>query len=115
MSVGGDDIYLNSRQATSLALAVNELLQNAVEHAFPERPAGHVEIRLAQRDAGLILEVEDDGRGIPAGFDPLTGDELGLKIVHALVTEDLGGTLTFAAGGGTKAVITVPKLDTRYA
>lgn len=115
VTVGGDDVYLNSRQATSLALAVNELLQNAVEHAFPERPAGHVEIRLAQRDAGLILEVQDDGRGIPAGFDPLTGDELGLKIVHALVTEDLGGTLTFAAGGGTKAVITVPKLDTRYA
>ncbi len=114
VTVGGDDIYLNSRQATSLALAVNELLQNAVEHAFPERSAGHVEIRLAQRDAGLLLEVEDDGRGLPAGFNPLTGDDLGLKIVHALVTEDLGGTLTFTAGGGTKAVITIPKLDTSH-
>ncbi len=114
VTVAGDDVYLNSRQATSLALAVNELLQNAVEHAFPERSAGHVEIRLAQRDAGLLLEVEDDGRGLPAGFNPLTGDDLGLKIVHALVTEDLGGTLTFTAGGGTKAVITIPKLDTSH-
>ncbi len=115
VTVGGDDIYLNSRQATSLALVVNELLQNAVEHAFPARAAGHVEVRLTQRDAGLVLEVEDDGQGLPAGFNPLTGDDLGLKIVHALVTEDLGGTLTFAGGGGTKAVITVPKLDTGYA
>lgn len=115
VSVRGDDVYLTSQQATSLALAVNELLQNAFEHAFPHRSEGRVEIRLAQRDAGLVLEVEDDGQGLPPGFDPMAGDDLGLKIVHALVTEDLGGTLTFSNGAGTKAIITIPKIETRHA
>ncbi len=115
VAVSGDDIYLTSQQATSLALAVNELLQNAVEHAFPERAEGHIAIRLARHDGGLILEVEDDGRGIPAGFDPLAGTELGLKLVHALVTDDLGGSLAFAPAEGTKAIIIIPRLETRHA
>lgn len=114
VSVVGDDIYLNSQQATSLALAVNELLQNAFEHAFPQRVQGRIEIRLAHRESGLLLEVADDGRGLPPDFDPMAGDVLGLKIVHALVTEDLGGTLTFTDGGGTTAVVTIPKIETHH-
>ncbi|MBI2247230.1 MAG: GAF domain-containing protein [Armatimonadetes bacterium] len=115
VSVTGDDVYLNSQQATSLALVVNELLQNAVEHAFDGRPSGQVEIRLAQLEGGLVLEVQDDGRGLPPNFDPMAGDDLGLKIVHALVTDDLGGTLTFTNGTGTTVTITIPKIDMRHA
>ncbi len=120
VSVTGDDVYLNSQQATSLALAVNELLQNAVEHAFPGRPEGRVEVRLARQEDGLVLEVRDDGRGLPADFDPMAGDDLGLKIVHALVTEDLAGTLAFAFtkgsdpfvnATGTTATITIPRIS----
>ncbi len=120
VSVRGDDIYLASQQATSLALAVNELLQNAFEHAFPQRTTGRIEIRVTQQETGLMLEVEDDGRGLPQKFDPTTGADLGLKIVHALVTEDLGGTLVFSGGaphrtvpggGGTRAVITIPRIS----
>ncbi|TMI76141.1 MAG: GAF domain-containing protein [Bacillati bacterium ANGP1] len=119
VSVRGDDIYLASQQATSLALAVNELLQNAFEHAFPQRTTGRIEIRVTQQEMGLMLEVEDDGRGLPQKFDPATGADLGLKIVHALVTEDLGGTLVFSGaphrtvpgGAGTRAVITIPRIS----
>ncbi|TMJ00671.1 MAG: GAF domain-containing protein [Bacillati bacterium ANGP1] len=120
VSVRGDDIFLASQQATSLALAVNELLQNAFEHAFPQRTTGRIEIRVTQQETGLMLEVEDDGRGLPQKFDPTTGADLGLKIVHALVTEDLGGTLVFSGGaphrtvpggGGTHAVITIPRIS----
>ncbi|TMJ09528.1 MAG: GAF domain-containing protein [Bacillati bacterium ANGP1] len=119
VAVRGDDVYLTSQQATSLALAVNELLQNAFEHAFPARTTGRIEIRMAQQEAGLILEVEDDGQGLPQRFDPTAGTDLGLKIVRALVTEDLGGTLVFSGGAGqhaapgtagTRAVITVPRI-----
>lgn len=111
VSVRGEDVYLTSQQATSLALAVNELLQNAFEHAFGQRPEGQIEIRIATQDAGLVLQVEDNGQGLPEGFDPREGSDLGLKIVHALVTEDLSGTLTFSGGPGTRAVITVPKVE----
>jgi two-component sensor histidine kinase len=111
VTVRGEDVYLTSQQATSLALAVNELLQNAFEHAFGQRPDGRIEIRIVQQDAGLLLHVEDNGQGLPADFDPRGGSDLGLKIVHALVTEDLGGTLTFAGGLGTRVTITVPKVE----
>lgn len=111
VAVHGEDIYLNSHQATSLALVVNELLQNAIEHAFPDRSEGRIEIRLARRDGGLALEVEDDGRGLPPGFDPAGGEDLGLKIIQALVTDDLGGTIAFTEGPGTRVAITIPHLE----
>jgi signal transduction protein with GAF and PtsI domain len=111
VEVRGEDVFLNSHQATSLALVVNELLQNAIEHAFPNRTDGRIEIRLLPQDGGLVLEVQDDGAGLPAGFTPTAGDDLGLKIIHALVTEDLNGTITFHDGGGTTAVIRVPRLE----
>lgn len=119
VSVRGEDVYLTSQQATSLALAVNELLQNAFEHAFLGRTTGRIEIRVAQQEAGLILEVEDDGQGLPQRFDPAAGTDLGLKIVHALVTEDLGGTLVFSGAApprtvqgeaGTRVLITIPRI-----
>ena len=111
VDVRGEDVFLNSHQATSLALVVNELLQNAIEHAFPHRTDGRIEIRLHTQDGGLVLEVQDDGAGLPPGFEPTAGDDLGLKIIHALVTEDLGGSIAFHDGGGTTAVITVPRLE----
>ena len=111
VDVRGEDVFLNSHQATSLALVVNELLQNAIEHAFPGRSGGRIEIRFRQHDGGLVLEVQDDGAGLPPGFEPTAGDDLGLKIIHALVTEDLGGTIAFRDGGGTTAIITLPRLE----
>jgi len=111
VDVRGEDVFLNSHQATSLALVVNELLQNAIEHAFPGRSDGRIEIRFRRRDGGLVLEVQDDGAGLPPGFEPTAGDDLGLKIIHALVTEDLGGAIAFHGGGGTTAVITLPRLE----
>jgi signal transduction protein with GAF and PtsI domain len=111
VDVRGGDVFLNSHQATSLALVVNELLQNAIEHAFPGRTDGRVEIRFRRHDGGLVLEVQDDGAGLPPGFDPTAGDDLGLKIIQALVAEDLGGTIAFHDTGGTTAVITLPRLE----
>jgi signal transduction protein with GAF and PtsI domain len=104
----GDDPRLPSRQATSLALVVNELLQNAMEHAFPGRSRGQVVIVLMLGPASLRVEVRDDGVGLPEGFSPDRSADLGLQIVRTLVQDDLKGRIWFSNAGGARAVITIP-------
>jgi two-component sensor histidine kinase len=85
-------------------LAVNELIQNALEHAFVGRAQGRVLVSLRRGPSELMLEVQDDGVG-------LTDDsprQLGLEIVEALVFEDLRGEWTMTGGDGTTARITIP-------
>ncbi len=109
IKVSGDDLSLPSQQATSLALVVNELLQNAVEHAFEGRSGGAVMITLSAGRDALRVEVQDDGVGLPEGFAPDRSAGLGLEIVHTLVGSDLKGQITFGGPGGTRAVITMPR------
>jgi two-component sensor histidine kinase len=111
ISVEGEAVILPSRAATALALAVNELLQNALEHAFVSRASGRVRITLTHTAGDIEVEVADDGvgwQGQPraAGAQP----NLGLELVEALVREDLKGRLEFKAGtGGTRAVVRLPR------
>ncbi len=100
---------LDARIATPLAMALTELLQNAVEHGLGGR-SGRVELS-AERLAGrLRVMIEDDGRGLPDGFDLDTSSRLGLQIVRTLVVSELNGTLeiTPRRDGGTQAVLDVP-------
>ena len=104
VTVKGDEVALPSQAATSLALAVNELVQNALEHAFVGRERGCVEVALRRTPGELELEVRDDGVGLSAG----SPRSLGLEIVETLVLEDLSGTWSLAGDEGTAARITIP-------
>ena len=85
--------------ATPLAVAMTELVQNSVDHAFVDR-GGWIGVRLSREDGRLVMEVRDDGRGLPPGFT--LGDAgLGLQIVRALVESELGGQLAVEGRGGT--------------
>ena len=101
---------LPAEVATPLAMVIAELLQNAAEHAFADTDSGTVELAAERTPDGLLrVTVQDDGRGLPAGFDPDTSDRLGLQIVRTLVGTELGGTLRLEArpGGGTSATVEV--------
>src|SRR6202022_2609405 len=89
VTVEGSDVRLASQPATTLAIAANELIQNALEHGFGERKQGSVQVTLAEEPERVLLVVRDDGAGLPADFDRKRS--LGLQIVEALVVEDLGG------------------------
>ena len=69
-------------------------VQNAVDHAFPRDGAGptqgRVFVRLARLDTELVIEVIDDGVGLPPGFTVESSKGLGLSIVQALVNGELG-------------------------
>jgi two-component sensor histidine kinase len=101
---------LPAEVVTPLSMALGELLQNAVEHGG----GAEVVLRPQPGDDELVVDVDDDGPGIPADVDPFATSRLGLSIVRTLVTEELGGELTLGpgpTGSGTRARISVPLPD----
>ena len=118
--------------ATPLAVAVAELLQNAMEHAFPDRLSGdrqsageplaeegvqkptsvsqpRVELVLRESPDALEIVVRDNGCGLPAGFDIEETHSLGLSIVRDLIRTQLGGTITMETDGGTIVRLDIPE------
>jgi two-component system, sensor histidine kinase PdtaS len=101
--VEGDAGNLPAQVATPLAVVLNELLQNAFDHAYPEGKeidAGEVVLNLQRGSGVLTVQVVDDGAGLPDGFDLETSMGLGLSIVRTLVTSELGGTIELRTGPG---------------
>ncbi len=91
--VQGSDVYLGSKQATAFALVLNELVSNAIEHGFRERATGNIEVELDWDGSDVWMRVQDDGAGLPDGFDLKTSRGLGLQIARTLVEKDLRGRL----------------------
>lgn len=108
----GQDVLLPAQQATSSALIVNELLQNAIEHGFANRNEGIVRISLDENEGQCRLEIADDGEGLSPGFNTAHDGSLGLQIVRTLVREDLRGRFELADGAGVRAIVTFPKFNT---
>ncbi|GAA2001553.1 sensor histidine kinase [Brevibacterium samyangense] len=108
---------VSSADATSLALALTELVTNAIEHGFPLTPeqaasgetlVGTVWVTPQREGDRLRVVVADDGVGLGDGDGP--GNGLGTQIVTTLITSDLAGSIQWRprAGGGTEAIIDVP-------
>ena len=103
ITISGDGGVVASPVATSLAVVLTELLQNILEHAFPQSVAiGDEPARVwldVSNDAGqLEVRLRDNGVGLGDDFDLANGESLGLSIVLALVRDELGGTLEMSAG-----------------
>ena len=102
--------------ATPLAVAVAELLQNAMEHAFPEawytnRWKGAdacVDLVLREHPHLLVVVVRDNGCGLPDEFDIDRTRSLGLSIVRDLVRSQLGGKMTMESADGTTVRLEIP-------
>jgi two-component system, sensor histidine kinase PdtaS len=103
--VAGDGGVLPAGVATPLAVVLNELLQNAVDHAFPLEldltgEPGRVVVAIERDARSLALRVTDDGVGLPEGFDVEKVTGLGLSIVRTLVTSELTGEISVHNAGG---------------
>ncbi len=111
--VTAEQAWIPTKAATSLALAVNELVSNAAKHnpqtnqksgqqsgqqsdqenAARLRP---IEVSLVRRESSIHVTVQDSGRGFPADFDPRRDANIGLELVLTLVRHDLHGDVTFS-------------------
>jgi two-component sensor histidine kinase len=104
---------LSAEQATPLAMVLNELLQNAVEHGL-SGAGGEVTVRADRLAGRLRVVVTDSGKGLPEGFDADQSGSLGLQIVRTLVLGELGGVLelrpvqTPGVPRGVEAVVDLP-------
>ncbi|MDY7099632.1 MAG: histidine kinase N-terminal domain-containing protein [Actinomycetota bacterium] len=101
-----EGITLPSAVATVLAVVLNELLQNAMDHAYPagNEQGGTVDVRLTCEGETLIVLVTDDGVGLPEGFSIDRVDGLGLSIVSTLVNSELNGHIELRPRGAVTAV-----------
>jgi two-component sensor histidine kinase len=104
-SIGSVGI-LPSEYATPLALALTELVTNAVEHGLAGRD-GEVAIIAKRSEDELSVKVRDNGVGLPEGQ---VGAGLGTQIVRTLIQGELGGTIDWhtLVGSGTEVTINVP-------
>ena len=89
VEVRGDSISINSEKATSIALVVNELVQNCVEYAFHGRTEGNIIITINKGDYVSTVTVTDDGIGFQ--IDKVKMGSLGLSIVEQLIKDKLKG------------------------
>jgi two-component sensor histidine kinase len=90
----GSGPTLSASKASSLAVVVTELIQNAIEHGFPQgSDGGSITIELVNSPTELRVRVHDDGAGLDPDFDIENSTGLGLTIISTLVKGELGGEL----------------------
>lgn len=103
-------ILLPVSSAIPCGLIVNELISNALKHAFPDQRSGRIFVDLRTDGAFLLLTVGDDGIGLPDDLDIRTTSSLGLQLV-TLLTDQLRGTLTITRSNPTSFAIRFPLSD----
>jgi two-component sensor histidine kinase len=119
INVNGGLGTLSTDLATPLAVALAELLTNAVEHAFIDfggannDHVGVVTLNLYLQDGNAIAEIRDNGRGLGDDFSLDVPTSLGLSIVRDIIRAQLHGTIDmksvgYAGGGGTFVKVAVP-------
>jgi len=106
LEVEREDILLGVDVAIPLGLVLNELISNALKHAFPDGRRGQIRVQLGRCDQDRYrLVVSDDGVGFPADLDFRNAPSLGLQLVCTLV-DQLAGTIELIGAPGTTFNVT---------
>ena len=102
METALEEVYLDIQTAIPTGLIANELLSNAMKHAFPGKRSGTIELALRPLPEGsCLLSVKDDGIGFPEGIDIRKTESLGLQIVSSLI-DQVDGRLEILRENGTE-------------
>ena len=101
-----DDVPLSLDNANACGLIINELVSNSLKHAFSENDEGKIIVSLRKNeDDNILLEVFDDGVGLPEGVDYNNSDSLGLKLIST-ITKQMKGKISIKRNNGTHVKIT---------
>jgi two-component sensor histidine kinase len=98
------DCAIDTKRALSIALIACEVITNSIKYAHPSGVSGRVAVACHRAGPDLVLQIEDDGVGLPSGVDPATNGHVGFRVIRALAadldaemhfrTDDLGVTFT---------------------
>lgn len=111
LKINAGSVFLPINSAIPCGLLINELITNALKHAFPEGKQGEVCVALStQVDNQILLVVSDNGVGISDDLDMDQIETLGLRLV-SLLSQQLGGTLTIQRRHPTQFSLVFPLLD----
>lgn len=105
-----DEIYIAQKNAVSIALIMNELINNCMKHAFfglPEDYHKTITITMTISDNVVFLSVADNGVGIKSEIEKIRS--LGMTIVKMLVEQEFKGEIKVSANEGTSVDIVLPK------
>jgi len=108
MRLDASAVLLPIDSAIPCGLVVNELMSNALKHAFPDGRQGEISLHLAEDEGAVLLSFVDDGVGIPADLDLDNPSTLGLQLIP-LLADQLHGTLEIQRANPTRFVLRFPK------
>jgi PAS domain S-box-containing protein len=101
LSLDVEEILLPLDRAVPFALLSNEILSNSFKHGFPDGRTGTISVSVHRADGAVHMVIEDDGVGLPDGFDASTSNSMGLKLA-ANLAHQLGGSLEFTSNPGCR-------------
>ncbi|MCX5855154.1 MAG: sensor histidine kinase, partial [Deltaproteobacteria bacterium] len=101
------DVSLTIETSIPCGLILNELVSNALKHAFPEGRGGEINISMTTAGDQFVLTVRDNGIGFLGSVDFQNPRSLGLDLVNLLVGQ-INGTIDLQVDGGTTFTITFP-------
>lgn len=107
-----DPLFLMVEEAIPLALMVNEVLANALKHAFKGEMEGKIDVELKANGRMIELTIEDNGKGLPKDFSIDQSNGLGVTLIRQF-TKQLGGSFELRSGkeGGTFFCLSFEKTE----
>ena len=94
------DYQLDLKRLSPIGIIVNELITNIMKYAFTGRDPGIIEVTFEENRGEAVLTIQDNGNGLPEGFDISESTGFGLRLVKML-SEQLGGSFTIENNNGT--------------
>ncbi|HVU22190.1 MAG TPA: sensor histidine kinase [Rhizomicrobium sp.] len=102
------DCLVSTKLVQPLTLIVNELMHNALKYAHPAGVPLRLSVGCDSRRKALVVTIDDDGVGLPEGFDPATDGNLGFRVIRSLCAELHAELDVQSSSLGTSFEITVP-------
>jgi two-component system, sensor histidine kinase PdtaS len=101
------ELLLDVEAAVPIGLIVNELVTNSYKHAFHQKNKGIITLQIEADEPSMQLIIQDNGDGLPEGFNLQEQKSFGLKMINTLVNK-LKASFTIEQDSGAKFILHIP-------